>query len=115
MIRHQEHDSYLSDEMNELMSLYGPAATVDRQKGNKEMFGTAVVASTIRFIRKQFGLDYLPHAIAMVNKIIDHYQDKQNVRFILSGFSAGGLYAKALALSISIFQRLLFRQLVLKI
>ncbi|CAF0891252.1 unnamed protein product [Rotaria sordida] len=98
VIRHQEHDSILTDEMNEMMSLFGSAATVDRQQGNKELFGTSVVSSMIRFIRQQLGLDYLPQAISMFNKIQLHYKNKHNIKYIFSGFSAGGLYAIALAL-----------------
>ena len=98
VIRHQEYDSVLTDEMNEMMSLFGPAATVDREQGNKEVFGASAVSSMIRFIRKQLGLDYLPQAIAMFNQIQLHYKDKDNIKYIFSGFSSGGLYAIALAL-----------------
>jgi hypothetical protein len=99
VIRHQEHDSVLTDEMNEMMSLFGPAATVDRQQGNKETFGASAVSSMIRFLRQQLGLDYLPQAISMFNKIQLHYSGKDNnVKYVFSGFSAGGLYAIILAL-----------------
>jgi hypothetical protein len=98
MIRHQEHDSYLTDEMNEMMSLFGAAATVDRQQGNKEVFGTSIISSMIRFFRKQLGLDYLPQAISMFNQIQLHYQHKTNIKYIFSGFSSGGLYSIVLAL-----------------
>ena len=99
VIRHQEHDSVLTDEMNEMMSLFGPAATVDRQQGNKEVFGASAVSSMIRFARQQLGLDYLPQAISMFNQIQSHYQSKDDdVRYIFTGFSAGGLYAIILAL-----------------
>ncbi|CAF0964686.1 unnamed protein product [Didymodactylos carnosus] len=99
VIRHQEHDSLLTDEMNEMMSLFGPAATVDHQQGNREVFGTATVASFMRFIRQQLGLDWLVQAIQMFNKIQLHYtKQSKKVEFILSGFSSGGLYATALAL-----------------
>lgn len=98
VIRHQEHESVLTDEMNEMMSLFGPAATVDRQQGNKELFGTSIVSSMIRFIRQQFGLDYLPQAISMFKKIQLHYKTKDDVKYVFSGFSAGGLYATVLAL-----------------
>jgi hypothetical protein len=84
--------------MNEMMSLFGPAATVDRQQGNKETLGASTVSSMIRFLRKQFGLDYLPQAISMFNKIQLYYQEKDNIKYIFSGFSAGGLYAIILAL-----------------
>ena len=84
--------------MNEMMSLFGPAATVDRQQGNKEQFGTSAVASIIRFFRQQLGLDYLPQAIAMFNKIQSHYQEKPKIKYIFSGFSSGGLYSIILAL-----------------
>ncbi|CAF3607668.1 unnamed protein product [Rotaria sp. Silwood1] len=98
VIRHQEYDSILTDEMNEMMSLFGSAATVDRQQGNKELFGTSAVSSMIRFVRKQLGLDYLPQAISMFNKIQLHYKNKNNIKYIFSGFSSGGLYAIVLAL-----------------
>ena len=98
IIRHQEHDSMLTDEMNEMMSLFGPAATADRQQGNKETFGASAVSSMIRFLRKQLGLDYLPQAITMFNNIQLHYKDKNDIKYIFSGFSAGGLYAIVLAL-----------------
>jgi len=81
-----------------MMSLFGPAATVDRQKGNKEVFGASAVSSMIRFVRKQLGLDYLPQAIAMFNQIQLHYKEKDNIKYIFSGFSSGGLYAIVLAL-----------------
>lgn len=84
--------------MNEMMSLFGPAATVDREQGNKETFGASTVSSMIRFLRQQLGLDYLPQAISMFNKIQLHYQDKENTKYIFSGFSSGGLYAIILAL-----------------
>ncbi|CAF3753851.1 unnamed protein product [Rotaria socialis] len=98
VVRHQEHNSMLTDEMNEMMSLFGPAATVDRQQGNKELFGASTVSSMIRFIRQQLGLDYLPQAISMFNKIQLHYKNKDNIKYIFSGFSSGGLYAIVLAL-----------------
>ncbi|CAF2595854.1 unnamed protein product [Rotaria sp. Silwood2] len=98
IIRHQEHNSILTDEMNEMMSLFGSAATVDRQQGNKELFGTSIVSSMIRFIRQQLGLDYLPQAISMFNKIQLNYKNKDNIKYIFSGFSSGGLYAIVLAL-----------------
>jgi hypothetical protein len=84
--------------MNEMMSLFGSAATVDRQQGNKEIFGASAVSSMIRFLRKQLGLDYLPQAISMFNQIQLHYQEKNNIKYIFSGFSAGGLYSIILAL-----------------
>lgn len=98
VIRHQEHESVLTDEMNEMMSLFGPAATVDHQQGNKERFGAAAVSSMIRFVRRQLSLDYVPQAISMFNQIQLHYKDKQNVKYVFSGFSSGGLYAIVLAL-----------------
>ena len=98
VIRHQEHESYLTDEMNEMMSLFGPAATVDRQQGNKEVFGAAAVSSMMRFVRQQFGLDYLRQGISMFKIIQQHYQSNPNTKFIFSGFSSGGLYAIILAL-----------------
>jgi hypothetical protein len=99
VIRHQEHDSVLTDEMNEMMSLFGPAATVDRQQGNKETFGAYTVSSMIRFFRQQLNLDYLPQAMSMFNKIQLHYSEQDNdVKYIFTGFSAGGLYATILAL-----------------
>lgn len=84
--------------MNEMMSLFGPAATVDRQQGNKEVFGASAVSSMIRFLRKQLGLDYLPQAIAMFNQIQLYYQEKDQIKYIFSGFSSGGLYAVILSL-----------------
>jgi hypothetical protein len=98
VIRHQEHDSFLTDEMSEMMSLFGPAATVDRQQGNKEMFGASTVSSLLRYVRRQFGLDYVPQALAMFDRIRLHYEGKQNIKFIFSGFSSGGLYSTLLAL-----------------
>ena len=99
VIRHQEHESMLTDEMNEMMSLFGPAATVDREQGNKEVFGASVVSSIIRFTRQQLGLDYLPQAISMFHQIQSHYQEKsKDTKYIFTGFSAGGLYAIVLAL-----------------
>ena len=38
--------------MNEMMSLFGSVPTVDRQQGNKELFGTAAFSLMIPFIRK---------------------------------------------------------------
>jgi hypothetical protein len=84
--------------MNEMMSLFGPAATVDRQQGNKEVFGASAVSSMICYLRKQFGLDYLPQAIAMFNHIQLYYQGKDNIKYVFTGFSAGGLYAIILGL-----------------
>ncbi|UJR22898.1 hypothetical protein I4U23_025926 [Adineta vaga] len=98
IVRHQEHDSMLTDEMNEMMSLFGPAATVDRQQGNKEVFGASAAASMIRFVRQQLGLDYIPQAIALFNRIQSHYKEKENIKYVFSGFSSGGLYAIVLAL-----------------
>ncbi|CAF0775887.1 unnamed protein product [Adineta steineri] len=98
IIRHQEHDSVLTDEMNEMMSLFGPAATVDRLQGNKEVFGASTISSMLRFVRQQFGLDYLPQAISMFNQIQLHYKDKHHIKYIFSGFSSGGLYAIVLAI-----------------
>ncbi|CAF0886972.1 unnamed protein product [Adineta ricciae] len=98
VVRHQEHESILTDEMNEMMSLFGAAATVDRQRGNKEAFGASVVASMIRSVRQRLGLDYLPQAIAIFNQVQSHYKDRANVKYVFSGFSAGGLYAIVLGL-----------------
>lgn len=81
-----------------MMSLFGAAATVDRRQGNKETFGASAVASMLRFFRRQLGLDYLPQAIAIFNKIQQHYHEQENVKYIFSGFSSGGLYAIVLAL-----------------
>lgn len=98
VIRHQEHDSFLTDEMNEMMSLFGSAATVDREQGNKETFGASTVSSMIRYFRQQLGLDYLPQAITMFNHIQSHYQKQDHIKYIFTGFSSGGLYAIILAL-----------------
>ena len=98
VIRHQEHDSILTDEMNEMMSLFGAAATVDRQQGNREAFSASTVTSMIRYVRQQLGLDYFPQALAMMSKIQLHYRDRGEIKFISSGFSSGGLYAILLAL-----------------
>ena len=99
VIRHQEHESMLTDEMNEMMSLFGPAATVDHEQGNKEVFGAFAVSSIMRFARQQLGLDYLPQAISMFQQVQSHYQDKtKDTKYIFTGFSAGGLYAIILAL-----------------
>ena len=80
------------------MSLFGPAATVDRQQGNKEAFGASAVSSLLRYVRRQFGLDHVPQALAMFDRIRLHYQGRENIKFIFSGFSSGGLYSTLLAL-----------------
>ena len=98
VVRHQEHDSFFTDEMNEMMSLFGPAAMVDRQQGNKEMLGASTVSSLLRYLRQQFGLDYVRQALTMFDRIQLHYQGRENIKFIFSGFSSGGLYSILLAL-----------------
>jgi hypothetical protein len=94
--RHQEHMSYLSDEMNEAMSLYGRHATVDRKQGAKPKAEAALVQSFIRLFRKALGLEWFPQAERMFDAVKEYYHGK-SVTFLLTGFSFGGAFASTVS------------------
>jgi hypothetical protein len=102
--RHQEYSDTLSDEMNEMMSLFGRHATVDESNGNSETWGAAWLARMIRHVRRSLGIDWLPRVLRQASLVRDHYHriqqnDGSTSEIIYTGFSVGGYWAQLAALN----------------
>jgi hypothetical protein len=106
--RHQESDDMLTDEMNELMSLFGRHHMVYEYEGNRERDGTAYVAEKIRSWRHTFGVEWLPRVFAQALLVRDYYrrldqQDGRRTTLVFTGFSSGGYWAQLAALHLATY------------